>query len=131
MRTHTALTLILFLSLQLTWAAIGPYFAHGSQDNSDFSGHAQHFDHAVIGGDAEKAPAAANLDATDQGAGDAVTESLDTDCEKCHGHLNAVLLAQAENFKSFESGPHNDGLDEAARPHTSSRPERPQWRPLA
>ena len=132
MRALTALALIFLLSLQLSWAAVVPYYAHESGMSSDFSGLTEvPSKSSHPSGSTQTSSLSISPEVTTHSIEKTSTGSMKSDCEQCHGHFSAVLGMEPENFGIFASGLHDVAPDEFGGAHMSSRPERPQWRPLA
>lgn len=132
MRALTALALIFLLPLQLSWAAVVPYYAHESGMSSDFSGLTEvPSKSSHPSGSTQTSSLSISPEVTTHSIEKTSTGSMKSDCEQCHGHFSAVLGMEPENFGIFASGLHDVAPDEFGGAHMSSRPERPQWRPLA
>lgn len=128
MRRFLAVILLAMLPLQFSWAAVASYCEHETQAGAGHFGHHEHEHHADIGTDAE--PAAA-LEVSADVQGDKAPGAVDLDCGHCHG-CGSVMLTQISGVLGEDSMAHPSAtLDEDGAAHTPTRPERPQWLPLA
>lgn len=85
MRFWRALCLVLFLSLQFSWAAVAGYCQHQSDLSPAHFGHHVH-DHGAA--EAALALSAKSVDAADEGAG---ALGVDADCVACHAACASAL----------------------------------------
>ncbi len=128
MRRILAIVLLALLPFQFTWAAVASYCGHETQAAVKHFGHHEHEHHADVGGDAEPdADLAANADVQ----GDKAPGAMDLDCGHCHGTCSAMLTLPSA-LPGLLSAAHPSAiLEEAESAYALTRPERPQWLPLA
>jgi hypothetical protein len=122
-----AIVLLAFLPLQFSWAAVASYCGHEAQAGAGHFGH-----HANAGSVAEPvvdrdADPAASADVK----GDKAPGDMDLDCGHCHGYCSVMLTLPSVLPGALKTTPPSAALDEAGGSHAPTRPERPQWRPLA
>ena len=116
MRRTLAIFLLVFLPLQLAWAAAGTYCQHENGAAASHFGHHAH-EHKA---------------SSDQGTPDPIQSgSIDSDCNVCHAGCACALtgaIAQTTVASAFVGA-----VDYRAHSTVppSVRPERPQWRFLA
>jgi hypothetical protein len=127
-RRILAIVLLALLPFQFTWAAVASYCGHETQAAVEHFGHHEHEHHADLGGDAEPdADLAANADVQ----GDKAPGAMDLDCGHCHGTCSAMLTLPSA-LPCLLSAAHPSAiLEEAEGAYAPTRPERPQWLPLA
>lgn len=123
MRRLIAIFLLVFMPLQLSWAAVSGYCQHES-DVSSQAQHPGHHEHEHKSSDSmsdTKAPTSkvSNLDGSD------------TDCASCHAGCCAALVTQKQ--MPLSQGPEHVTATQAEFLFRSAieRPERPQWNHLA
>jgi hypothetical protein len=127
-RRFLAILLLAMLPLQFSWAAVATYCGHETQAGAGHFGHHDHDHHADIASAAEPA---ADLESTADVQGDKAPGAMDLDCGHCHGTCG-VMLMQTSGLPAELSTAHpSAALDEAGGAHAPTRPERPQWLPLA
>jgi hypothetical protein len=137
MRRFLATVLLVLLPLQFSWAAVASYCEHETQGAGHF-GHHDH-DHAHQAGASRDAGPAADLtadasptlDDTGSADGDKAPGAMDLDCGHCHGTCGAMLIWPLGMPGAPSTAPPSATLDEAGDAHAPTRPERPQWLPLA
>jgi hypothetical protein len=130
------IVLLALLPLQFSWAAVASYCAHESMVAARHLGHYDHQRGISAGSIVDQAAdRVANSESiTDVAAdlqGDEAPDLTDLDCGHCHGYCGAmptVSSALAITSATLQPGA---GLDEARGAHAPTRPERPQWWPLA
>ena len=128
MRRILAIILLALLPFQFTWAAVASYCGHETQAAVEHFGHHQHKHHADVGDNAEPD---AELAASADVQGDKAPGAMDLDCGHCHGTCSAMLTLPAA-LPGFLSTAHPSAiLEEAEGAYAPTRPERPQWLPLA
>lgn len=128
MRRILALVLLALLPLQFSWAAVASYCGHEDQDGATHFGHHEHRHHADTGGNAEPV---ADADSTSDVTGDKATGAMDLECDHCHGYCS-VMPTLPSGFPGALSTAHPSAtLDQAGGGPAPTRPERPQWLPLA
>lgn len=125
-RQLLAIFLLAFLPLQFSWAAVASYCAHETQAGADHFGH--HENHADAGSVADRATSPVS---TSDVEGETAPGAMELDCGHCHSYCS-VMLTLPSNLP----GPHltalpNATLVETGGSHAPTRPERPQWLPLA
>jgi len=125
-RRFLAIVLLALLPLQFSWAAVASYCGHEQQAGSTHFGHHEHQQHADAAGGAE--PLA---DAESTPDGDKAPGAMDLDCGHCHGHCSVMLTPLPGLPAALATTPPMTSLDEAGGAHAPTRPERPQWLPLA
>jgi hypothetical protein len=130
-RRFLAIVLLTLLPLQFSWAAVATYCGH---ETEAAAGHLGHHDHQHHAGADTHAGLAADAD-TDTDAdgdnGDNAPSAMDLDCGHCHGFCGAMLTLPAVIPGAPGAPPPRVTVDEDGAAHTSTRPERPQWLPLA
>ena len=136
MRRYLAILLLAMLPLQFSWAAVASYCAHESQGSAGHFGHHDHVHHAHAGGDAgPAADVGADLTSSPGEAsgveGDKLPGAMDLDCGHCHGTCSAMLTLPMGLPGALSTALPNVTLDETGGAHAPTRPERPQWLPLA
>jgi hypothetical protein len=113
------IVLLALLPLQFSWAAVGAYCGHAGEAPAGHPGsfcqheHPQHGDNVAVP-DGDEAPAGAELD-----------------CGHCHGHCSVMPMSCAGLPPAVSVVVPGALLEKAGAPHAPSRPERPQWPPLA
>ncbi|MCR5867599.1 hypothetical protein [Aquincola sp. J276] len=132
MRRFLAIILFALLPFQFTWAAVAPYCGHETQAAVEHFGHHDHQhpadtgDGIVLGENSE-----AGTDATTD-AGDVKTRGMiDLDCGHCHGTCSMILSLPSAPPGALSTLPPIAVLKECGGAHAPTRPERPQWLPLA
>ena len=73
----------------------------------------------------------ADLDVTADAAGDKTPGAMDPDCGHCHGYCGVMLTLPSGLPGALSTSRPSATLDEAGGAHAPTRPERPQWLPLA
>ncbi|MES2718739.1 MAG: hypothetical protein V4795_23475 [Pseudomonadota bacterium] len=137
MRRFLAIVLLALLPLQFSWAAVASYCEHETQGAGHF-GHHDH-DHAHQAGASSDAGPTADLTAdasptpgeTGSADGDKAPGAMDLDCGHCHGSCSAMLTWPQGMPGALSTAPPGATLDETGGAHAPTRPERPQWLPLA
>lgn len=127
-RRFLAIFMLVVLPFQFSWAAAASYCAHESSPDAAHFGHHEHQHHAD-GSDLEPVVAdeAAGADAQDGKA----SGGTDLDCGQCHSSSGAMqTLALAVPAPILAAAP-STAPEEFRGAHAATRPERPQWRPLA
>jgi hypothetical protein len=123
-----AIVLLALLPLQFSWAAVASYCGHEEQAGATHFGHHEHQHHADNGGNAEPV---ADLDGTADATGDKAPGAMDLDCGHCHGYCSVMLTLPSALPGALSTAHPSATLDEAGGAHAPTRPERPQWLPLA
>lgn len=136
MRRFLAIFLLAMLPLQFSWAAVASYCAHESQASTGHFGHHDHEHHAHTGSDtAPAADAGADLTSSPDEAGgvkgDKLPGAMDLDCGHCHGTCSAMLTLPMGQPGALSTALPSVTLDETGGAYAPTRPERPQWLPLA
>ena len=136
MRRYIAIFLLAMLPLQFSWAAVASYCGHETQASTGHFGHHDHEHHAHASSDAGPAAAAgANLTSSPDEAGgvkgDKLPGAMDLDCGHCHGTCSAMLTLPIGLPGALSTALPSATLDETGGAHAPTRPERPQWLPLA
>jgi hypothetical protein len=127
-RRFLTILLLALLPLQFSWAAVASYCGHEAQVGVEHFGHHEHQHHADTN-------EAAGLDASPDGASDAgdgkAPGAMDLDCGHCHGTCGVILNLSTSVTGVLSTMPPSATLDESGGAHAPTRPERPQWLPLA
>ncbi len=136
MRRFTAIFLLAMLPLQFSWAEVASYCGHESQASTGHFGHHDHKHHADAGRDAGPAvDSGADLSSSQDEAGgtnsDKAPGGMDLDCGHCHGTCSAMLTLPMGLPGALSTALPSATLDETGGVHAPTRPERPQWLPLA
>jgi hypothetical protein len=129
--------LLAMLPLQFSWAAVASYCAHETQGAGHF-GHHEH-DHAHhVSASSDVGPAAAltpdaspTPDETGGAEADKAPGAMDLDCGHCHGTCCVMLPLPLGLPGALSTAPPGAALDETDGSQAPTRPERPQWLPLA
>ena len=124
------------LPLQFSWAAVATYCGHESQAGTGHFGHHDHEHHADAGSNAGPAadPGADLTSSPDEAGGangDEAPSAMDLDCGHCHGTCSAMPTLAMGLQGALSTALPCVTLDEAGGAHAPTRPERPQWLPLA
>jgi hypothetical protein len=124
--------LLALLPLQFSWAAVASYCGHETQAGVEHFGHHDHQHHdgvnGAVGLNADPVTTSdANRDAGDGKAPGA----MDLDCGHCHGTCSMMLNLPAALPGAPSTAHPSATLDESGGAHAPTRPERPQWLPLA
>lgn len=128
MRRVLAIVLLALLPLQFSWAAVASYCGHETEGAAMHLGHHEHPYHADADALAElTADASAGTDA----GGEKAPGAMDPDCGHCHGYCGAMLTLPAALPGGPGTVPPSATVDDAGAAHAPTRPERPQWLPLA
>ena len=128
MRRLITIVLLVLLPLQFSWAAVATYCGHEEPASAAHFGHHEHQHHANVG---EHAEPVADLDTTADAKGDKAPGALDLDCDHCHVYCSVMLTLPSGLPGALSSTPPSATLDDAGGAHAPTRPERPQWLPLA
>ena len=128
MRRILAIVLLVLLPLQFSWAAVATYCGHEQPAGAAHFGHHEHQHHADTGGNAEPV---ADLDASADVQGDKAPGAMDLDCGHCHGTCSAMLTLPSAVPGALSTAHPSVILEEAEGACAPTRPERPQWLPLA
>lgn len=128
MRSFLTVLLLALLPLQVSFAAVAPYCGHQTQISMECVGY--HTDQQHAEATSTASPSA------DMGAipsvGDGNTPgALNLDCGHCHGTCGMMLNLVSELSCELSAEFPGTALDEAGGAHSQTRPERPQWWPLA
>jgi hypothetical protein len=127
-RRFLAIVLLALLPLQFSWAAVASYCGHEEQAGATHFGHHEHQHHADAGADAE---GIVGPDTTADAPGDMAPGAMDLDCNHCHGYCSVMLTLPSGLPGALSTEAPCATLDEAGGAHAPTRPERPQWLPLA
>jgi hypothetical protein len=133
MRRLLAMCLLAMLPLQFSWAAVAAYCGHERQASF---GHFGHHDHAHHAGASSDAGPAADLgadasSAPDETGGDKAPGAMDLDCGHCQSTCSMMLTWPLGLPGALSAALPSATLDETGGAHAPTRPERPQWLPLA
>lgn len=122
MRRLLAIFLLILLPLQAAWVAAAPYCGHEPSAAVEHMGHHQHEHEAH-----DAAPATADSGT----AQDMLAGWVDLDCHSCHGFGSAMVqVSRAVGVAPDQPRYSQDIALQSLQPPLS-RPERPQWQPLA
>jgi hypothetical protein len=135
-RRYLAIFLLAMLPLQFSWAAVASYCGHETQASTGYFGHHAHEHHAHAGSDAGPAADVGTdlTSAPDEAGGvnrDNLPGAMDLDCGHCHGTCSAMLTLPMGLPGALSTALPSATLDETSGAHAPTRPERPQWLPLA
>jgi hypothetical protein len=135
-RRFLAIVLLALLPLQFSWAAVASYCGHETQATADHFGHHDHQHRADSGGHVDAvadrvANAKSTADATADVQGDKAPGAMDLDCGHCHGFCGVMLTLPAAIPGAPGTARTGATVDESVGAHAPTRPERPQWLPLA
>ena len=128
MRRLLAIVLLAVLPLQFSWAAVASYCGHETQIGVEHFGHHDHQHHADA---SDVAGLDAKLDLNPDASDGKAPSAMDLDCGHCHGTCGVMLNSTSDLPDALSTAPPTATLDEAGGPHAPTRPERPQWLPLA
>jgi hypothetical protein len=138
MHRFLAILLLAMLPLQSSWAAVASYCGHETQASTGHFGHHDHVHghHADAGSDAGPAadPGAGLTSSPDEAGGangEKAPGALDLDCSHCHGTCSAMPTLPMGLPGALSTALPSATLDETGGAHAPTRPERPQWLPLA
>ena len=127
-RRTLAILLLAVLPFQFSWAAVASYCAHETQV---VAGHFGHHEHQLDADASDSAGLDMNLDVNlDAGDGKA-PDALDLDCSQCHGTFSMMLSPLSAQPVALSTALPSATLDESGGAPAPTRPERPQWLPLA
>ena len=115
-----AILLLLVMPLQFSWAAVAAYCEHEEQTDSQHLGHHEHQAHGV-----------ADTQLDDGNPEQKASASSDIDCGHCHGNCASILPLFDVVTAHLSTGHPRPTVDETGGAHAPTRPERPQWLPLA
>lgn len=138
MRRFLVIVLLALLPLQFTWAAVASYCGHESQASAAHFGHHDH-DHAGSAKASSEAKSAADQSTDASSAPDKTgvakdgkaPGAMDLDCGHCHGTCSMMSTVPMGLPGALSTAPPMASLDEVGGAHAPTRPERPQWLPLA
>lgn len=125
MRRLLAIFLLILLPLQAAWVAAAPYCGHEPSAAVEHIGHHQHEHEAHDSSDV--APAIADSGVPQ----DMLAGWVDLDCHSCHGFGNAMVLEPGNLGVAPGQPRYPQGIALQSLQPPLSRPERPQWQPLA
>ena len=123
-----AMVLFAILALQFSWAATLFCCGYEMQSGATYFGDHEHQHHANTVGIAEPV---ADLETTADASGDKAPGTMDLDCGHCHGYCSVMLTLSSALPGALSTAHPSATLDEAGGAHAPTRPERPQWLPLA
>ena len=124
MRRLLAIVLLALLTLQFSWAAVASYCKHETQAGAGHFVHHEHQHHGDTTVDADPA-------VDPQAEGNKTPGAMDVDCGHCHGHCSVMLTLSGGLPGLLAAAPPGASADEVGAAQTPTRPERPQWLPLA
>ena len=127
MRRFFAIVLLVLLPLQFSWAAVESYCGHETQAGIEHFGHHDHKHHAS----SDLVKLDANSDVTADAVDGKAPGAMDLDCGHCHGTCSMALNLPSVLPVTLSTAPPIATLDECGGAHAPTRPERPQWLPLA
>jgi hypothetical protein len=117
MRRWLSILLLVFLPLQLSWAAVGVYCQHETGNAAQHFGHHDHQHKA----DASKG------DPTDPKA----SGGIDNDCGACHAGCCAAIFGEIQISAPSYGMAVADDYQHRQNTSPHYQPERPNWTPLA
>jgi hypothetical protein len=123
-----AILLLAVLPFQFSWAAVASYCGHETQIDAGHFGHHEH-QHDADASDA--AGLDANVDVSLDADDGKAPGAMDLDCGQCHGSSSMMLNLPSTLLGALSTAHPSITLDEAGGAHAPTRPERPQWLPLA
>ncbi len=132
MRRIFAIVLLALLPLQFSWAAVASYCGHETQAGVGHFGHHDHQHHAdASDGAGLDAEATTTVDVNPDADAGKAPGAMDLDCGHCHGTCSMMLSLPSALPGALSTALPSATLDESGGAHAPSRPERPQWLPLA
>jgi hypothetical protein len=131
-RRFLAIVLLALLPLQFSWAAVATYCGHETQAAAGHLGHHDHQHHADASSHADAvADRVANSESAADVQGDKAPGAMDLDCGHCHGYCGVMVTLPAAIPGAPGTARPSATLDETVGAHAPTRPERPQWLPVA
>ncbi len=132
MRRFLAIVMLALLPLQFSWAAVASYCGHETQAGVAHFGHHDHQHHADAsdGAGLDTDPATTS-DVTSDAVDGKAPGAMDLDCGNCHGTCSMMVNLPPALPGALSTAPLRATLDESGGTHAPTRPERPQWLPLA
>ena len=128
-RRLLAIVLLALLPLQFSWAAVAPYCEHEITETGHFGHHLHHHQHHA---DASSVTApVADPGAIPEALGDKASAAVGDGCGHCHGYCSVMPTPQAGLPDAPSTARPGGAVSEGGNAHPPSRPERPQWMPLA
>lgn len=125
-----AIFLLVLLPFQLSWAAVAPYCGHEREAVSGHFGHHEHQHHSAAQGDSD-GETFTGSNTTAELQGDKAPGAIDLDCGQCHGNCSVMLSLPSYLAVALAVELPGATIDGASGAHAPTRPERPQWQPLA
>lgn len=132
MRSFLAFVMLALLPLQFSWAAVASYCGHETQAGVEHLGHHDHQHHAdASDGAGLDTDLATTSDVTSDAVDGKAPGAMDLDCGHCHGTCSMMVNLPSALPGALSTAPLRATLDESGGMHAPTRPERPQWLPLA
>ena len=132
MRRWLAILMLTLLPLQFSWAAVASYCGHETQAGMAHFGHHDHQHHADASDGAGLDTDPTTITDVNSDAGDGKAPgAMDLDCGHCHGTCSMMLHLLSSLPGPLSTAPPSATFDETGGAHAPTRPERPQWLPLA
>jgi hypothetical protein len=125
-----AILFIVLLPFQSSWAAVAPYCGHEGGAVSWHFGHHEHHHHSWAE-DGDEDRAIADSKATSEPQADKAPGAVDLDCGQCHGHGSVMLSLPSYQPARVSVERPGAAIDVVSDAQAPTRPERPQWLPLA
>jgi hypothetical protein len=123
-----AIFLLALLPFHFSWAAVTAYCAHETRADAAHVGHHQHQHQADVGSGIDTV---ADPMADTDPQGDKAPGATDLDCGHCHGTCGVMVTMPSGLPGTLSSATPSATIDETAGAQAPTRPERPQWLPLA
>jgi hypothetical protein len=123
MRRVLAIVLLTLLPLQFCWGAVASYCLHEQKADAAHLGHHEHQHRADASGHA--------AEVVQDMKADKALGAIDFDCGYCHGTGSLMPTVPLNLSSAVSTALPRTVVDEAAAANTATRPERPQWLPLA
>ncbi|KPF50825.1 hypothetical protein IP87_01550 [beta proteobacterium AAP121] len=121
-----AIALLTLLPLQFSWAAVAAYCGHETEAGAAHFGHHAHPPHADIGAGPLAEPGTPT-----EASGEEAPGALELDCGHCHSSCGVMPSLGIGPPDALSTVQPSAALDESGAACAPTRPERPQWRPLA
>ena len=121
------IVLFALLPFQFSWAAVAPYFGHEPQSSVEYFGHHAHKHDANV---ADVTSLSADLDVVSEVGDIKASNTVDHDCSHCHSTCGMAWSSLVE-VPVVSTTMADTAFEEIGGSHHPTRPERPQWLPLA
>lgn len=130
MRRLFAIILLALLPFQFSWSAVAPYCGHEREVASGHFGHHEHRHHSAAASD-DNGKTMTDSEATAESQSDKSPGANDLDCGQCHGSCGVMLSSPSSLPTAVALEMPGATVTPASGAHAPTRPERPQWLPLA